>query len=135
MRLIDVDATIPMIKYATTDNEIGVFPIKIGFDDIVKVLNAQPTVDAIPVEWIKQFIKKDNIDIISKVGIVNMVEQWKLYPIDFEISSEDAIPVRWLKENFPTNGVYGTESYFRKAHAVQEVLELWETEKEKRKEE
>lgn len=49
MRLIDVDATIPMIKYATTDNEIGVFPIKIGFDDIVKVLNAQPTVDAVSV--------------------------------------------------------------------------------------
>ncbi len=49
-RLIDADATIPMIKYATTDNEIGVFPIKIGYDDIVKVLNAQPTVDAEPVK-------------------------------------------------------------------------------------
>lgn len=50
-RLIDADATIPMIKYATTDNEIGVFPIKIGYDDIVKVLNAQPTVDAEPVRY------------------------------------------------------------------------------------
>ena len=53
-----------------------------------------PTVDAIPVEWIKQFIKKENIDIIHKVGVVDMVEQWKLHPIDFEISSEQQwIPV------------------------------------------
>ena len=55
MRLIDADATIPMIKYATTDNEIGIFPIKIGYNDIVKVLNAQPTVKAIPVEWINKY--------------------------------------------------------------------------------
>lgn len=94
-----------------------------------------PTVDAIPVEWIKQLIKKENIDIIHNVGVVDMVEQWKLHPIDFEISSEDAIPVKWLKDNYPTNGVYGTESYFRTAHAVQEVLKDWELEKEKRKEE
>lgn len=53
MRLIDADATIPMIKYATTDNEIGIFPIKIGHDDIVKVLKAQPTVEAIPIEWLQ----------------------------------------------------------------------------------
>ena len=47
----------------------------------------------------------------------------------------DAIPVKWLKENYPTNGVYGTESYFRKAHAVEDILKDWEREKEKRKEE
>lgn len=61
MRLIGADATIPMIKYATTDNEIGIFPIKIGYDDIVKVLNAQPTVDAEPVrhgKW-KQWDEDD----------------------------------------------------------------------------
>ena len=45
MRLIDADALIPMMKYATTDSEIGVFPIKIGFNDIEKVINEQPTVD------------------------------------------------------------------------------------------
>ena len=45
MRLIDADALIPMMKYATTDNEIGVFPIKIGFNDIEKVINEQPTVN------------------------------------------------------------------------------------------
>lgn len=44
MRLIDADALIPMMKYATTDSEIGVFPIKIGFNDIEKVINEQPTV-------------------------------------------------------------------------------------------
>ena len=47
----------------------------------------------------------------------------------------DAIPVKWLKDNFPTSGVYGTESYFRKAHAVEDILKDWELEKEKRKKE
>ena len=45
MRLIDADVLIPMMKYATTDSEIGVFPIKIGFNDIEKVINEQPTVN------------------------------------------------------------------------------------------
>ena len=54
----------------------------------IRCVEEAPTVDAIPVEWIKQFIKKDNIDIIHKVGVAHMVEQWKLHPIDFEISLE-----------------------------------------------
>lgn len=62
----------------------------------IRCVEEAPTVDAIPVEWIKQFVKKENIDIIHKVGIVDMVDQWKLHPIDFEISSEDAIPISWL---------------------------------------
>ena len=47
MRLIDADALIPMMKYATTDSEIGVFPVKIGFNDIEKVINEQPTVNTV----------------------------------------------------------------------------------------
>lgn len=80
MRLIDADATIPMIKYATTDNEIGIFPIKIGYDDIVKVLNAQPTVKAIPVEWIRKYTEEnrlyqsDDFDIY----ISDMIADWAL---------------------------------------------------------
>ena len=35
MRLIDADNLIPIMKYTTTDNEIGVFPIRIGFDAVV----------------------------------------------------------------------------------------------------
>jgi len=57
MRLIDADALIPMMKYATTDSDIGVFPIKIGFDAIVKVINAQPTIEPQPQKygkWIKR---------------------------------------------------------------------------------
>jgi hypothetical protein len=48
MRLIDADALIPMMKYATTDSEIGVFPIKIGFNEIEKVINEQPTIEPEP---------------------------------------------------------------------------------------
>lgn len=50
MRLIDADALLPMMKYATTDSEIGVFPIKIGFEAIAKVIDDAPTVDAVPYE-------------------------------------------------------------------------------------
>lgn len=55
MRLIDADALLPMMKYATTDSEIGVFPIKIGFNAIAKVIDDAPTIDAVPVrhgKWI-----------------------------------------------------------------------------------
>ena len=48
-RLIDADALLPMMKYATTDSEIGVFPIKIGFKAIAKVIDDAPTIDAVPV--------------------------------------------------------------------------------------
>ena len=49
MRLIDADALIPMMKYATTDSEIGIFPIRIGFESIVKVIESAPTIDAVEV--------------------------------------------------------------------------------------
>lgn len=82
----------------------------IAFQDCVPgihaVIDLERTVDAIPVEWIKQFINKENIDIIHKVGIVYMVEQWKLHPINFEISSEDAIPVIRCKDCKYYDGEY-----------------------------
>ena len=49
MRLINADALIPIMKYATTDNEIGVFPIRIGFDAIKGVIDDAPTIDAVKV--------------------------------------------------------------------------------------
>ena len=49
MRLIDADALIPMMKYTTTDNEIGVFPIRIGFNAIKGVIDDAPTIEAVQV--------------------------------------------------------------------------------------
>lgn len=49
MRLVDADALIPIMKYTTTDNEIGVFPIRIGFDAIKGVIDDAPTIDAVEV--------------------------------------------------------------------------------------
>lgn len=45
MRPIDADALIPIMKYTTTDNEIGVFPIRIGFDAIKEVIDEAPTIE------------------------------------------------------------------------------------------
>lgn len=49
MRLIDADNLIPIMKYTTTDNEIGVFPIRIGFNTIKRVIDEAPTIDAVEV--------------------------------------------------------------------------------------
>lgn len=74
MRLIDADALIPMMKYATTDSEIGVFPIKIGFNDIEKVINEQPTVNTARHEQEDTDIKTDlypvNISYIKAIDII-----------------------------------------------------------------
>ena len=59
MRLIDADALLPMMKYATTDSEIGVFPIKIGFNEIARVIDDASTVDAEPVRHSKWKEHKD----------------------------------------------------------------------------
>ena len=54
MRLIDADALIPIMKYTTTDNEIGVFPIRIGFNAIKEVIDESPTIDAVEVVRCKE---------------------------------------------------------------------------------
>ena len=86
-RLIDVGELIDRLRNDPLFENIDQF-------GVIGVIDAEPTIDAIPVEWIKQFVKKENIHIVHKVGIVYMVEQWKLHPIDFETSSEPQwIPV------------------------------------------
>jgi hypothetical protein len=60
MRLINADALIPIMKYATTDNEIGVFPIRIGFDAIKGVIDEAPTIDAVEVVRCKDCLNRDN---------------------------------------------------------------------------
>lgn len=59
MRLIDADALIPIMKYTTTDNEIGVFPIRIGFEAIKGVIDEAPTIDAVEIVRCKDCINND----------------------------------------------------------------------------
>ena len=83
-RLIDADALIPMMKYATTDSEIGVFPIKIGFNAITEVINNAPTIDAVPIECIEKRIaelkKLNEYEFIANGGYTSPsdYEQWEL---------------------------------------------------------
>ena len=83
-RLIDADALIPMMKYATTDSEIGVFPIKIGFNAITEVINNAPTIDAVPIEFIEKRIaelkKLNEYEFIANGGYTSPsdYEQWEL---------------------------------------------------------
>ena len=98
-RLIEADAL-----FINLDGMMEVSPTGyIHGDTVTDMISDAPTVDAIPVEWIKQFIEKENIHIIHKVGIIHMVEQWKLHPINFAIHSEPQwIPV---SERLPDFGV------------------------------
>lgn len=59
MRLIDADALIPIMKYTTTDNEIGVFPIRIGFDAIKEVIDEASTIDAVVVVRCKDCLHRN----------------------------------------------------------------------------
>lgn len=43
-------------------------------------------------------------------------------------STVDAVPIDWLKKKYPLTGVVGTESYFRTAHIVHDLIEEWEKE-------
>lgn len=67
-RLIDANALIPMMKYATTDSEIGVFPIKIGFDAITEVINNAPTIDAVPVVrcWACEYYRTEKCPMLKE---------------------------------------------------------------------
>lgn len=69
-RLIDADALLPMMKYTTTDSEIGVFPIKIGFNTIAKVIDNTPTIDAVPVVRCKncKYFTRDTITGVTIPG-------------------------------------------------------------------
>ena len=71
MRLINADALIPMMKYATIDNEIGVFPIRIGFDAIKRVIDDAPTIDAVEVIRCKDCIYAD---FKSPYPVCNLIE-------------------------------------------------------------
>ena len=68
MRIIDADNLIPMIKYATTDSEIGVFPIKIGFDAIKKVIDEMPTIEAEPIRHAHWNMKPSGYGVCSNCG-------------------------------------------------------------------
>lgn len=98
MRLIEADAVYKTlesceIRKATIGNPLTDWEdgYTCGIERAESEIECAPTVEAIPIEWIKQFIKKENIHISNKVGIAYMVEQWKLHPIDFEISSEKCL--------------------------------------------
>ena len=74
MRLIDADALIPIMKYTTTDNEIGVFPIRIGFDAIKEVIDEASTIDAVVVVRCKdcRFWKNEHLCLVmSRYGSID----------------------------------------------------------------
>lgn len=76
---------------------------------------------------------------IRKATIGNPLSDWEYgYTCGIERAESeiecaptiDAIPIDWLKKKYPLTGVAGTESYFRTAHIVDELIKEWEAEKE-----
>ena len=56
-------------------------------------------------------------------GIETVIESLEQAP---EI---EAIPVRWLEGKYSGSGVYATENYFRKVHAVKDIIQEWKEQK------
>ena len=85
-------------------------------------------VKLIDAKWLKKYVRN--------VGIYCDTDADKEYTCEKidKFPTVEAIPVEWLKKKYPFHGVAGTEMYFRKAHAVEDILKDWELEKEKRKE-
>ena len=85
MRLIDADALIPMMKYTTTDNEIGVFPIRIGFNTIKRVIDEAPTIDAVEVvhcKDCKHYVDAGTIPNKSCCGFCTKLGSVSYYGVD-----------------------------------------------------
>lgn len=95
MRLIDADALLPMMKYATTDNEIGVFPIKIGFNTIAKVIDDAPTIDAVTVADIIEVEKERNY-------WHDLADSYERTILKLNNALQESVPVRhgkWIDRN------------------------------------
>ena len=81
--------------------------------------------------------KFEAIEILEEVKILDdSMYQYNityLNALDMAIKSlkTEAIPVEWLKERYKIEGYYGTDEYFRKAHAVKEIIADWEAEQGK----
>ena len=80
MRLIDASALLKKGIYSEHAIEIGGRDVVlIPLPDVLKGIAIAPTIDAIPVEWIKDYLGKNEYDgnITKVVVIEEMLFQWK----------------------------------------------------------
>lgn len=70
MRLIDADKIIELFtSYISEDKKVVYQPRALKKDDIKNA----PTIDAIPIEWIKKYAENDDI----AASIYRMLEAWE----------------------------------------------------------
>ena len=73
-------------------------------------------------------VQRVNIN-VDKEELIKALEYDRgQYEKGYADAMADAIPVEWLKERYKTEGYYGTDEYFRKAHAVKEIIADWQAE-------
>lgn len=74
MRLIYADALKEVFKEKSSEAVCGVELCKA----IISQIDSQPTVDAIPVEWIKQYVEANWYDFGTQYNaITKMLEEWE----------------------------------------------------------
>lgn len=106
MRPIDADALIPIMKYTTTDNEIGVFPIRIGFDAIKEVIDEAPTIEPTDTDLIS---RQDAIEMAVDVETPQGTYERAIYVDDLmALPSADAVQGEWK----PFDLTWGRNVYF-----------------------
>ena len=110
MRLIEVDALERVLSEQITDDRGGNLTVEDianneAIVDTMRIIHEQPTVDAIPVEWIKEYIELQEsydteIGDIFGVGVREMLRycaQRKEFAID-DSPTVDAVPVIRCKD-------------------------------------
>ena len=92
MRLIDVDKLEADVEYWENHDD----PKKPDYDarDIEQVIGFQPIVEAIPIEWIADYLQKiadDDDEMPQTASIGNMLMVWLMLKLDTKEGKENAI--------------------------------------------
>ena len=74
MRLIDADALNMRIDKCVGIDCLGLEPV-MAIRDVKAMISVMPTIDAIPVEWLKK-VRKDNRLTIDDVETIDLIMAW-----------------------------------------------------------
>ena len=76
MRLIDADALLKELEEWEADLYDTTPERQLGVTDAIVIACQMPTVDAVPVEWIEEWILSTNAE-YKRIAVGNMLNHWK----------------------------------------------------------
>lgn len=78
MRLIDSDEVVRIVREEVKDED-NTLPVsfRAGVDYVLKIMNELPTVDVIPIEWIKNWANEQFYTFDREMYLKDMLEDWE----------------------------------------------------------